>query len=628
MMVSLDSRDCKIHAFDGRPNIVGLQYLIDKLGTGDYGAADVAVDTQGRTCTKGTRVGHLHDIETWAVDSAPSGKPFRWVKGVAGSGKSTVVATIVKRLEAYNGLGAAFRFSRENPNRNKRVVPELARQLAYWNNGFLRSYIAEAVKTSSTVDHLTLEDQYEKLIRQPLQHLPSTAPPLVFILDALDEMDGPFAKELLDQIALDHATLPSYVKLIITSRVEPHLQASFESETLRGAVEHHALDADDAELKRKDIDLYFRDRLPQQVKLCNVKGKLKEWPGEARRAILVGMSQGLFIWAFIAALFIGDRDPEYQLALLIKSPAELTSLYALYAKVLQHSFPTGTVPAPTFELLRDVLGTLVVARTPLNIHSLGCLIYPEVVDRREIHRHICLHILAHLQSVLTVPGIDNPEPAEDEKPIQFLHKSFVDFLTTESSAPPSFFIEQTDHHARMVKACFLFMRGLKQNICELKDPSKLNSEVEGLQELVDTRISPSLQYACRCWSDHVAQARRQSTDILPLLKEFCQSRLLYWIEVLSLLGLAQDGIPMTDVILKWLQVKNTCLYSHILLSLMFGMVSAGPNQRYIRSNTHRHLAGYPPLPLRVHGTHRHQRDAHLSFRFTTCTGQNGPCVSR
>lgn len=246
--------------------MLGLQYLIDKLGTGDYGAADVAMDNKERTCTHGTRAKLLRMIRDWIERFILQDKQLLWVKGVAGSGKSTVAATVETEFAVYRQLGGAFYFSRNNHDRNKRVVLELARQLSYWNRGLLRVQIAQAVKDTSSISHLTLAEQFNKLIRQPLESLPATAPPLVFVLDAMDEANEDVAAKLLELIGTAHARLPNPVKFLITSRVEPHLQVELEYESMASTVEQYALDAEEMAVVKRDIAAFLRERLPRLAK--------------------------------------------------------------------------------------------------------------------------------------------------------------------------------------------------------------------------------------------------------------------------------------------------------------------------------------------------------------------------
>lgn len=515
------------------------------------------MDNKDRACTRGTRVKLLQLTRDWIAGFTLQEKQILWVKGVAGSGKSTVAATVEIELAAFKRLGGAFAFSRTNPDRNKRAILELARQLSYWKGGVLRAQIAEAVKNESSISYLTPADQFEKLIRQPLQSLSETTQPLVFVLDAMDEADEDFAAKLLELIGIAHAELPPSIKFLITSRVEPHLQLELESESMQSTVEHYALDEEELAVVKKDVEAFLRERLPQLAKLYGVKEA--GWPGKDKLEALADMSEGSFIWAATAALFIADRNsrnPRGQLDLLFQTLPGLPKLDALYASILDRSFPVDIDPY-ILTLLQAVLGTLVVTQTLLDIHLLITLVSLDTTDIQINAERVQVAVLDRLQSVLTVSGSHSGSD-DGTRTIHFLHTSFVDFITDPLRCPPRFLVNRADHHERMAKACFLSMQGLKRNICDLKDPSKLNSEVDGLKELVKIYVARSLRYACHYWPAHLACTPPRSMAIQLLFKEFLESRLLFWVEVLSLLGLVHDAIPMIGAVLQWLAVRRFC----------------------------------------------------------------------
>lgn len=103
-------------------------------------------------------------------------------------------------------------------------------------------------------------------------------------------------------------------------------------------------------------------------------------------------------------------------------------------------------------------------------------------DSRGIQRAL----LDPLQFILTGSGSSE----SSDNTIQFLDPSFVDFITDLSRYSPRFKLDKrAEHYERMAKACLLRLRGLKGTLCELKDLNKLDSNGNGLDELVKTHIS-------------------------------------------------------------------------------------------------------------------------------------------
>ncbi|CAE6526050.1 unnamed protein product [Rhizoctonia solani] len=125
--------------------------------------------------------------------------------------------------------------------------------------------------------------------------------------------------------------------------------------------------------------------------------------------------------------------------------------------------------------------------------------------------------------------------------IRFYHHSFKYFITN-SSCSGEFYIELNQYDAEPAACCLKVMqRDLRFNICKLETSHRLNSEVTDLKRRIDTHIGPALKYACTHWVDHVIAAPNQA--LVEAIKELFEGpQLMYWIEVLSLLGCIDIGV--------------------------------------------------------------------------------------
>jgi hypothetical protein len=117
-----------------------------------------------------------------------------------------------------------------------------------------------------------------------------------------------------------------------------------------------------------------------------------------------------------------------------------------------------------------------------------------------------------------------------------------------------------DTHLLLAIRCLRVMnRQLKQNICEIGNPSLLNSEVPDLAERRNRFISEELRYACVYWMSHLTSASTQTyagvNEMERELSDFCTRYLLQWIEALSIvqeLRSAVEGLPLAC---EWLKVR-------------------------------------------------------------------------
>jgi hypothetical protein len=147
-----------------------------------------------------------------------------------------------------------------------------------------------------------------------------------------------------------------------------------------------------------------------------------------------------------------------------------------------------------------------------------------------LQKRPALHTIQYFGSVLSCgPG----------QPVQILHPSFADFLSNKKYCKENYwFIDMAKQHFLMTERCFQIMkRELKFNICELATSHKLNDEIPGLDDQVKSFISPPLQYSCCFWGDHLKGCVNADVnfDLQECIQEFLDSKLLYWLECLSVM---------------------------------------------------------------------------------------------
>ena len=92
-------------------------------------------------------------------------------------------------------------------------------------------------------------------------------------------------------------------------------------------------------------------------------------------------------------------------------------------------------------------------------------------------------------------------------------------------------------------------------MCGLPD-GVVNSEVDDLRERVEQWIDDSLGYACLSWHKHlIGAAPAYTPKITPVLHRFLEGKFLSWLEVLSVLGVAREGVDALEAASKWLEVR-------------------------------------------------------------------------
>ena len=88
----------------------------------------------------------------------------------------------------------------------------------------------------------------------------------------------------------------------------------------------------------------------------------------------------------------------------------------------------------------------------------------------------------------------------------------------------------------------------------------LNNEIKDLEARIKRNIPPCLDYACRFWSDHLCEsAFSPNSELLSELSDFVYTRLLFWLEALSLLG--KFSLASTALLKAswWIPVRHTSI---------------------------------------------------------------------
>jgi len=260
---------------------------------------------------------------------------------------------------------------------------------------------------------------------------------------------------------------------------------------------------------------------------------------------LARLSSGLFIFAATTVIFIQDPNncnPSGQLGHLLTStimqgPSPHRYLDKLYLQVLTDAFPDISVELSN--RLKTILGTIALLHYPL---------FPfDIEQLLDLKPGTIRHSVVYLGAVLVVPKDDNLM-------IRLIHPSFFDFLTNPARCTnPHFAIDPRSQHGLLAEACLIAMKRLKRDMCQIRDPSKLDSEVEDMTERIAQHIPRYLQYACRNWTYHLSYSH-VSDILLTLLQEFCSNSLLYWVEVCSLLGELRSTLIGLDDVYKMILV--------------------------------------------------------------------------
>ncbi|KIM60025.1 hypothetical protein SCLCIDRAFT_1185303, partial [Scleroderma citrinum Foug A] len=293
----------------------------------------------------------------------------------------------------------------------------------------------------------------------------------------------------------------------------------------------------------RDIHLYVSERLKKQRVI-----------GATEIAQIVGRADGLFEWARLACEWIrsdaaGETVKEHFNDLMKPMSQErATLLDKIYITVLKGVVDTGRSRA--LEQFRSMMQQILNTLEPLPMDALHAMHihFPQKDDRF----HVSL-ILYHMGSLLS--GI-----TDHQIPIRLLHSSFHDFLTDQSQSG-DYFVGKSGIQTDLAVASLCVLHGgLCFNICGLESSYLLNSDVPGLAERVKAKIPPHLSYSCLFWAKHL-QATKFDPELAGHVRDILgNERILYWFEILSLLGVLGNGVHALSGAARWSQVSQSVGY--------------------------------------------------------------------
>ncbi|KAF9002335.1 hypothetical protein BDQ17DRAFT_1306497 [Cyathus striatus] len=125
-------------------------------------------------CHPDTRTQLLGDINEW-IKIADKETGIMFLHGPAGAGKSCIARSVCHDASSKGLLGASFFFRRGTSDRNNadKLFTTIAYQLAMANKD-LGQHILKEVESNPQIVHMSLEEQFRRLIFEPCCSIPRT----------------------------------------------------------------------------------------------------------------------------------------------------------------------------------------------------------------------------------------------------------------------------------------------------------------------------------------------------------------------------------------------------------------------------------------------------------------------
>jgi hypothetical protein len=520
-----------------------VEKILHPITSASYSSTD---DRPG--CLENTRVALQQQLSDWANKDAPE-ITILWLNGMTGTGKSAISTTFARNMAEEGLLGATFFIDRQVAERTTphRIVQSLAYDLAKGDHSRLHA-LWSVLCSKPTIVEMPLREQVQALIMGPMDETYTET--LVILIDGLDECVPSDGALLLSTLVDCLAGFP--LKLFISSRNDPAISKSF-------ADIHHipiSLQERPADEVAKDVRLYWEHSLDD---LCR-KRRITDWRHSVSLDLLVNLTGHLFVYAatILKMIWNSRRNPIDELkehittSSLGTSPTEIHTyslLDDLYLSIIVQAVcdKDGTVNLKRAVRLRAILEVVIFARHPLTPRALSELLDFDLYE-----------LDAYLAAMVSVLVMSDATGADDV--VRPLHRSFTDFVRQQGGCiHPSLTIDATIANAHLAEYCLAQLnKRLHFNMCDIRDPSLFNDEVENLESQLGIHVPLTLRYSCNYWGVHYLEYVRSSLPqdvVVPMsLLEFCNNHLLHWIELLSLLCGLNDTLGVLPMLLAALQV--------------------------------------------------------------------------
>ena len=157
--------------------------------------------------------------------------------------------------------------------------------------------------------------------------------------------------------------------------------------------------------------------------------------------------------------------------------------------------------------------------------------------------------------------------------LRFHHRSFEDFLLSRfflRELPKLSVVQDRNFHERQLAVLCLntmVSSELHFNMCGLDSSSIRNVDIPST---VKSTIPPPVSYSCHFWTDHLVHTLSED-QFMEAVKFVLHEKLLFWMEVMSVLGKMHEMFRILTQALAWSGMKvcpqvvyyNTCLIIHV-----------------------------------------------------------------
>ena len=482
-------------------------------------------------CMEGTRETLLNQIMAWVANESDKSNIY-WIHGLPGIGKTSLAHSICEKLHNKQQLAGVFFCQRDDANMSeiRNILPALIFKFAETFPPF-RAIVADRLRRDP---YLTSKSMKDSLFLDLICNLPRHPKHiLVIVIDALDECGDGQKRPVLLNVLTEAASHAPWLKVIVTSRPEDEIQ-DFFGRLPRSSYSQYDLATDQE--AGADLQTFARSQFDLVAKMWCLP---TPWPEQPLFDAVISQANGLFIFIKTLVLTLTQsEDPEETLKAALQDSAGtgLKPLYHLYSSILKARRVPGNAE------FRKMIGVFLTAA------PYRTLCEESVAELAGVRSNLVKKWVNDLSSLLYRDEAANGG-------IRVRHSSISDFFVSDHCA---YQVNLDDANLQLGIACIKTMiKQLRFNICKLEDSRLANADISDLPSRIKEHISDALQYSSIYWSNHLCFTPDNGNGcVWGILKEFFGGLYrLFWVEVLSIMGMVPIGAPSLRRVISWARVS-------------------------------------------------------------------------
>jgi hypothetical protein len=357
----------------------------------------------------------------------------------------------------------------------------------------------------------------------------------VIILDALDECDTDHGARLLKWLSNHIERIPLHIRFLITGRPERSILSHLNGQPLLSSAYVLRLEKINHDTVHRDIVRYLEHSLDGNTWDIPVEWTATDEDIEA----LAIKADRLFIFAATTVRHVCSksfyRSPQAIIAdlLQLKTPF----LDQLYFNILNEAFPKDEPECVAN--YQKILGAILHLAEPMSAKALARLLGLQTLE--------LLHTLQSLSSVV--------HSQTESQTVSIIHLSFREYVTGAiANHREDLVCRKIIHHKSLALYTLRLMaEELRFDIVDFPSSYISNTDVIDLHERLKKKVSDQLVYSCNFWSFHLKEYVSED-EIVGYMRYFIETKLLYWLELCSLLGKISNAQHSLQRLLNWSKV--------------------------------------------------------------------------